>query len=250
MRADVRLRNGYRLRGTGKVLCARGGALQDVDVRDLVVGDWVALGFGDDGAFGRDLVQLGWFSLSKPYGSQKPICVPEVLDEDLAMLLGMYASDGHTTMRTWTIVITNSVPAVLQRAVVLWKSCFDIDARVAQYGDSFSSPTRRSPPSVSWTPTPTSTLDEAAPTWCHSCTDRSCMPTFRTDPVAATAQDSRPPRSRSLRRAAGATCCRSRRGLRACQRALRRAQPSCRVRRWRTSDRRSFRSAPCRRIAG
>lgn len=139
MGADVRLRNGHRLRGTGKVLCARDGALRDVDVRELVVGDQVALGFGDAEAFGREDVQLGEFTLSKPYGSQKPIRVPEVLDEDLAMLLGMYASEGHTTKTTWTIVITNSVPAVVQRAAALWGSCFEIDARVAQYGDKCGS---------------------------------------------------------------------------------------------------------------
>ncbi|MBK5306845.1 MAG: hypothetical protein JJD92_09185 [Frankiaceae bacterium] len=110
-----------------------------MDVRDLVVGDWVALGFGDDGSFGRDPVQLGEFTLSPPYGSQKRIRVPEILDEDLAMLLGMYASEGHTTKTTWTIVITNGVPDVLRRAAALWGTCFDLDARVTQYGDKCGS---------------------------------------------------------------------------------------------------------------
>lgn len=139
MSADVRLRNGHRLRGTGKVLCAREGQLRDVDVRELEVGDWVALSFDDPASFPRELVSLGEFSLSPAYGSQKQIRVPELLDEDLALLLGMYASEGHTTKTTWTVVITNGVPAVLAQAAGLWRSCFGIEARVAQYGDKCGS---------------------------------------------------------------------------------------------------------------
>src|SRR4051812_14690327 len=116
MNADVRLRNGHRLRGTGKVLCARDGRLVDVDVRDLVIGDWVALAYDDPDSFPKKLVQLGGFALSPSHGSQKYVRIPEVLDEDLALLLGMYASEGHTTKSNWSIVITNGVPAVLERA--------------------------------------------------------------------------------------------------------------------------------------
>jgi hypothetical protein len=75
-------------------------------------------------------VPLSGFSLSKPYGSQKRIRLPEVLDEDLALLLGMYVSEGHTTRATWSVVITNSVPNVLQQAVNLWRTCFAIKARI------------------------------------------------------------------------------------------------------------------------
>jgi intein/homing endonuclease len=139
MNADVRLRNGHRLRGTGTVLCAREGRLLDVDVRDLVVGDWVGLGYDDPESFPRELVQLGEFSLSPPHGSQKRVKIPEVLDEDLALLLGMYASEGHTSRSIWSVVITNGVPAVLERAAELWKTCFDVDARVAQYGEKCGS---------------------------------------------------------------------------------------------------------------
>lgn len=105
-----------------------------MDVRELVPGDWVALSYDTDRAFPEEPVRLGSFSLSASYGSQKSIRVPDVLDEDLALLLGMYASEGHTAKRTWTVVITNSVPAVLERAVEFWRSCFGIEARVAQYG--------------------------------------------------------------------------------------------------------------------
>ena len=36
-------------------------------------------------------------------------------------------------------MITNGVPAVLEQAAELWKRCFGIDARVAQYGDKCGS---------------------------------------------------------------------------------------------------------------
>lgn len=108
-------------------------------MRDLRVGDWVALSYDTKNAFPREPVDLGTFALSKAYGSQKTIHVPEVLDEDLALLLGMYASEGNTNASTWSIVITNSVPAVLQRAVELWRSCFGIEVRVTQYGSRCAS---------------------------------------------------------------------------------------------------------------
>ncbi len=116
------------------MLCTRDGRLHDVDVRDLAVGDWVALSYDSYDAFPEQPVTLGAFSLSPSRCNQKSINVPRVLDEDLALLLGMYASEGHTKLSTWTIDITNSVPAVLERAVELWRVCFGIEARVAQYG--------------------------------------------------------------------------------------------------------------------
>jgi hypothetical protein len=131
--ADVRLRNGVRLRGTGTVLCARAGRLIDVDVRDLVVGDWVALSY-DPQPFPTQRVPLAVGTLSRPYGSQKPVRVPDVLDADLALLLGMYASEGHTTRATWTVVITNSVPSVLTECVALWERCFGLSARITRQG--------------------------------------------------------------------------------------------------------------------
>jgi intein/homing endonuclease len=59
--------------------------------------------------------------------------VPVVLDENLALLLGMYASEGHTSRSNWSIVITNSVPEVRQRATDLWAECFGVTARMSQH---------------------------------------------------------------------------------------------------------------------
>lgn len=99
----------------------------------------MGLSYDTDRAFREERLALGAFSVSSLYGRQKSIQVPQVLDEDLALLLGMYASEGHTAGSIWSIVITNSVPAVLQRAAALWHSCFGIEARVVQYGSRCAS---------------------------------------------------------------------------------------------------------------
>src|SRR4051812_6568935 len=135
MRHDARRSTPQRptARGGGTVLCARDGRLVNLHTRDLQLGDWVALAFGDPASFGSSRVALGPFDVSKPYGNQKVVRVPDVLSEELALLLGMYASEGHTSRSNWTIVITNSVPAVLRRAVELWTECFGIRANIAQH---------------------------------------------------------------------------------------------------------------------
>ena len=50
-----------------------------------------------------------------PYGSRRRFGLPVEMTEELAFLLGAYASEGHTTRSTWTITITNSVDSVLER---------------------------------------------------------------------------------------------------------------------------------------
>ena len=51
---------------------------------------------------------------------------------ELALLLGAYAAEGHTSRRTYTVTITNSVEAVLERVVAAWKSEFGLDARITR----------------------------------------------------------------------------------------------------------------------
>jgi hypothetical protein len=130
MSADVRLRNGTRLWGGGSVLVARNERLVDVRVRDLAVGDWVAMPYGD--GFGCLPQALLPVDLPTPHGSQKRVRLPHTMDEDLALLLGMYASEGHTNASNYTIVITNSEEPVLDRCVELWKHCFDLEARITR----------------------------------------------------------------------------------------------------------------------
>lgn len=133
MTADVRLRNGARLWGGGSVAAAREARLIDVRVRDLAVGDWVALPYGE--GFGRLPQALFPMQLTALYGNQKRVRLPHTMDADLALLLGMYASEGHTAASNHTIVITNSEEPVLKRCVDLWKSCFDVEARITRQRD-------------------------------------------------------------------------------------------------------------------
>jgi hypothetical protein len=102
-------------------------------VADLVVGDWVGLPYG--AGFPERSVVLTAFPLVANYGNQNRIRVPEVLDEDLALLLGMYASEGHTARSNYSITITNSEDAVLERCVELWDRCFGLRARIAHPRD-------------------------------------------------------------------------------------------------------------------
>ena len=59
---------------------------------------------------------------------------PIEMTEELAFLLGAYASEGCTVRSNWTVRITNSVPAVRQRVVDAWRSVFGIAAVVVDDG--------------------------------------------------------------------------------------------------------------------
>ena len=56
------------------------------------------------------------------------------MTEELAFLLGAYASEGCTVRSTYTVRITNSVPAVRDRVVAAWKTVFGLDAKVVDDG--------------------------------------------------------------------------------------------------------------------
>jgi hypothetical protein len=102
-------------------------------VRELAIGDWVALSYGE--GFGSLPQTLLPMELSAAYGSQKSIRLPYVMDDDLALLLGMYASEGHTTPSNYSIIITNSEEVVLERCVQLWQSVFGLRARITRQRD-------------------------------------------------------------------------------------------------------------------
>lgn len=130
MAAEARLRNGTRLWGGGSVLTAVDGRLQATQVRNLVAGDWVGLSYGE--GFARLPQTLLPTSLSPAYGNQKRVQLPFVMDDDLALLLGMYASEGHTNPSNYSIVITNSEEPVLERCVLLWEKVFGLRARIVR----------------------------------------------------------------------------------------------------------------------
>ncbi|GAA1139635.1 hypothetical protein GCM10009606_19090 [Nocardioides aquiterrae] len=63
-------------------------------------------------------------------GSEKTIVYPEKLTTELAFLLGAYLSEGHTTRSNWSVIITNSVMDVLERAQQAWFDTFGLEARI------------------------------------------------------------------------------------------------------------------------
>lgn len=130
MRPHVRLRNGTKLLSAGSVEVVRCGRLQRVKVRDLQVGDWVALEYG--AGFASESVPLRLPDFDPDYGSQKKVVMPVACDTDLALLLGMYAAEGHTTASNYTIVITNSEDEVLERCAALWRTCFGLHAKIVR----------------------------------------------------------------------------------------------------------------------
>src|SRR4051794_11832339 len=109
----VRLKNGSRIGPRELVLVARGRELGETRGADLQVGGWVGLPYGD--GFPSQHVPLPSFSLEPDYGNQNRVSLPTVLDADLALLLGMYASEGHTSRSNYSMTITNSEDVVLAR---------------------------------------------------------------------------------------------------------------------------------------
>jgi ribonucleoside-diphosphate reductase alpha chain len=128
----VTLRSGHTITGTlpHRLLVAGTGALAWKALADITEGDAVALQYGAE-MWAPAPADLRGFVVSPPHGNQKLVTLPEEMSEELAFLLGAYASEGHTTRSNWTITITNSVPEVLERVQRAWLSVFGLRARIA-----------------------------------------------------------------------------------------------------------------------
>ncbi len=121
----VRLRSGHNVTGTPnhRLLVADGGGLTWKALGEIEVGDEVAVRYGAD--LWATVAPLIPFPHPNLHGSQQHVRVPREMTEDLAFLLGAYASQGSTTTSTWSIRITNSVPAVLSRIAQAANRAFD-----------------------------------------------------------------------------------------------------------------------------
>jgi len=128
---QVRLRSGHTITGTlpHRLLVAGQGRLDWKALGEIEAGDSVALQYGAE-LWSSAPADLSAFVASAPHGNQKRIVLPTRMSSELAFLLGAYASAGHTTHSNWTIVITNSVPAVLERVREAWQSLFGLHARI------------------------------------------------------------------------------------------------------------------------
>jgi adenosylcobalamin-dependent ribonucleoside-diphosphate reductase len=128
----VTLRSGHTITGTlpHRLLVAEEGGLVWKTLADITGADSVALQYGAE-MWASTAAKLQGIEGSPLYGNQKVVALPEEMSEELAFLLGAYASEGHTTFSNWTITITNSVPEVLERIRQAWLSVFSLRARIA-----------------------------------------------------------------------------------------------------------------------
>jgi intein/homing endonuclease len=129
----VVLRSGHRVVGTPnhRLQVAGSNGLEWRRLDEIEVGEYVATQYGSD-MWSVLPARFDDFVPTARYGSQKTIRLPEEMTEELAFLLGAYASEGHTTTATWTVTITNSVDAVLERVAAAWRSEFGIEARIVR----------------------------------------------------------------------------------------------------------------------
>ena len=127
----VTLRSGHTITGTlpHRVLIASDGGLEWKALADITEADSVAMQYGAE-LWASNPARLPAIRVSPPHGNRKAATLPEEMSEELAFLLGAYASEGHTTRGNWTITITNSVPDVLERVRQAWLSVFGLRARI------------------------------------------------------------------------------------------------------------------------
>ncbi|MGH9082099.1 MAG: vitamin B12-dependent ribonucleotide reductase, partial [Acidimicrobiales bacterium] len=122
---SVSLRSGHRVTGTPnhRLLVGDVGGPAWKRLDEIQVGDEVAVQYGAD--LWAKLPPRIAFPARPRYGSQQSVRVPAELTEDLAFLLGAYASEGCTIRSVWSIRITNSVDRVLERVVAAVDRAFD-----------------------------------------------------------------------------------------------------------------------------
>ena len=129
----VTLRSGHSVTGTlpHRLLVAGHGTVEWQTLAEIQPGDHVAIQYGAE-LWSATPASLRDIRISRPYGSQKPVVLPEEMTAELAFLLGAYAAEGHTTRSNWTVTITNSVPEVLEQVRDAWQSVFGLAARITE----------------------------------------------------------------------------------------------------------------------
>jgi ribonucleotide reductase alpha subunit len=130
---EVVLRSGHRITGTPnhRLLVVTDQGLEWKELAEIVAGDHVAQQYGAE-LWSALPARFDGFNPSARYGNQKRIRIPSEMTEELSFLLGAFAAEGHITRTNHTIVITNSVEAVLQQVAAAWRSEFGVEARIAR----------------------------------------------------------------------------------------------------------------------
>jgi adenosylcobalamin-dependent ribonucleoside-diphosphate reductase len=132
----VRLRSGHTITGTypHRLLVTRSGGLTWQTLGEIRQGDAVALQYGAE-LWASVPASLRNVRTSPLYGCQKQVRLPEEMSTELAFLLGAYAAEGCTIRSTWTVRITNSDHAVLERVRRAWTELFGVEAKIVTQSD-------------------------------------------------------------------------------------------------------------------
>ncbi|GAB3222481.1 hypothetical protein GCM10027447_09390 [Glycomyces halotolerans] len=130
---EVVLRSGHRIRGTyqHRLLVAGHGELTWKHLGEIREGDYVATQYGAD-LWSSVPYNLRGMHPVEPKWWDERVSLPMEMSEELAFLLGAYASEGHTTGSNYSVTITNSVPEVLEMVKAAWKSQFGLDAAIVE----------------------------------------------------------------------------------------------------------------------
>lgn len=125
---EITTRSGHKVIATPnhRLLAAGKGRLVWKRLDEIQEGDYVAIQYGLD-LWSATPPFFSDFVPTKPYGNQKKVGIPSEMTDDLALLLGAYASEGHTARSNWTIRITNSVPEILERLAAAVRSTFGVE---------------------------------------------------------------------------------------------------------------------------
>ena len=128
---EVVLRSGHKIRGTyqHRLLTAGEGGLTWKHIGEIREGDYVATQYGSDMWSPVPFDLRGMHPGDEQWWDRR-VSLPTEMNEELAFLLGAYASEGHTTASNYTVTITNSVPEVLEFVKAVWKNQFGLDARI------------------------------------------------------------------------------------------------------------------------
>lgn len=135
---EVQVRSGHRLVADAniQIVVARGGRLCVTTLRQLRQGDLPAIRYG--GSWPTTSPVVTDFRPAAAYGNQKRIDIPSHMSGQLALFLGAYVSEGHTSRSNWTVVITNSVLEVLECLRDAVEAVFGVKPRIVR-------PTERCP---------------------------------------------------------------------------------------------------------
>jgi hypothetical protein len=112
------------------VYVSRGGESppERISPSEVAPGDYIGISYG--GQWASSPAGLPPLVHRPRTGSEKRIRVPTQMSTDLALFLGAYLSEGHTTRSNWSVIFTNSVPEVLLEVQRCAKEVFGLDGRL------------------------------------------------------------------------------------------------------------------------